>query len=112
EQRVRVLAAREAHHHAIPLADHRVVLDRAADRVAQARRELVALVFLLARVAGHASGPAAVGSPLTVKCGTSSEAWGLWRSRLPSRSVADAPAPSAAHCAAAVSHSEVRPKRG
>src|SRR4030066_1545418 len=36
----------------------------------------------------------------------------LWRSGWPSRSVTRPPADSTTHCAAAVSHSEVGPRRG
>src|SRR6185369_8920979 len=51
EQTVRVLAAGEAHHHAVALRDHREVVDRLAGLAADALGELPLFVGVLARVA-------------------------------------------------------------
>ena len=45
-----VLAAGEAHHHAVALLDHAEIGDRLADLAAQALRELAGFVFAFASV--------------------------------------------------------------
>ncbi len=52
EQRVRILAARKADHHAIAVDDHLVVGDRLADLAAQALGELAGFVVVFAGEAG------------------------------------------------------------
>ena len=55
EQRVTVLAARQAHHHLVAVHDHAEIGDRLPGQPAQALRELPGLVRFLAlpEAAGH-----------------------------------------------------------
>jgi hypothetical protein len=62
QHRVGILAAGQAHHHAVAGRDHRVILDRLAHRAAQALGELVDLDARLFRNGAHGAATAAPAS--------------------------------------------------